>query len=143
MQKRIDIANYEKAIQTAFREVADGLAARGTYDNQIRSLALFTSTQRRRTELSELRYRNGVDSYLSVLTAQTDFYSAQQQLITARLQRLTNWSTCTGRWAAAGWSTPATRRARPMPRSTTRRRPAAAASCRDLTKVRGGYITTH
>ncbi|AOZ02756.1 multidrug transporter [Cupriavidus sp. USMAHM13] len=90
VQKRIDIANYEKAIQTAFREVADGLAARGTYDNQIRSLALFTSTQRRRLELSEMRYRNGVDSYLSVLTAQTDFYSAQQQLITARLQRLTN-----------------------------------------------------
>ena len=40
--------------------------------------------------MSDLRYRNGVDSYLAVLTAQTDLYSAQQLLINARLQRLTN-----------------------------------------------------
>jgi multidrug efflux system outer membrane protein len=90
VQKRIEIANYEKAIQTAFREVADGLAARGTYDKQITSLDRFTSTQRRRLALSDLRYRNGVDSYLSVLTAQDGLYAAQQSLISARLQRLTN-----------------------------------------------------
>jgi len=90
VQKRIEIANYEKAIQTAFREVSDGLAARGTYDKQIQSLERFTGSQERRLTLSDLRYRNGVDSYLSVLTAQTDLYNAQQLLITARLQRLTN-----------------------------------------------------
>ncbi|KMQ80188.1 RND efflux system, outer membrane lipoprotein CmeC [Candidatus Burkholderia pumila] len=90
VQKRIEIANYEKAIQTAFREVADGLAARGTYDEQIQSFERFVKSQSRRLELSDLRYRNGVDSYLSVLTAQTDLYSAQQTLITARLNRLTN-----------------------------------------------------
>ncbi|WP_454726607.1 MULTISPECIES: efflux transporter outer membrane subunit [Cupriavidus] len=90
VQKRIEIANYEKTIQTAFREVSDGLAARGTFDKQIQSLERFTGSQERRLTLSDLRYRNGVDSYLSVLTAQTDLYNAQQLLITARLQRLTN-----------------------------------------------------
>ncbi|MDR0244611.1 MAG: TolC family protein, partial [Burkholderia sp.] len=46
--------------------------------------------QQRRFDLSDLRYKNGVDSYLSVLTAQTDLYSAQQTLISARLARWTN-----------------------------------------------------
>jgi multidrug efflux system outer membrane protein len=90
VEKRIEIANYEKAIQTAFREVADGLAARGTYDNQIAALERYTASQDRRLALSNLRYHNGVDSYLTVLTAQTDLYNAQLSLISARLQRLTN-----------------------------------------------------
>ncbi|KVO07238.1 efflux transporter outer membrane subunit, partial [Burkholderia ubonensis] len=85
VQKRIEIANYEKAIQSAFREVADGLAARGTYDQQIAALQRNEHAQQRRYDLSDLRYRNGVDSYLSVLTAQTDLYAAQQTLINARL----------------------------------------------------------
>jgi multidrug efflux system outer membrane protein len=90
VEKRIEIANYEKAIQTAFREVADGLAARGTYDNQIQALERYATSQDRRLVLSNLRYHNGVDSYLTVLTAQTDLYNAQLLLINARLQRLTN-----------------------------------------------------
>ncbi|PRE71400.1 efflux transporter outer membrane subunit [Burkholderia multivorans] len=90
VQKRIEIANYEKAIQSAFREVADGLAARGTYDQQIAALERNTHAQQRRFDLSDLRYKNGVDSYLSVLTAQTDLYTAQQALINARLARWTN-----------------------------------------------------
>ncbi|KVP73769.1 efflux transporter outer membrane subunit, partial [Burkholderia ubonensis] len=81
VQKRIEIANYEKAIQSAFREVADGLAARGTYDQQIAALQRNEHAQQRRYDLSDLRYKNGVDSYLSVLTAQTDLYAAQQTLI--------------------------------------------------------------
>ncbi|WP_175914647.1 efflux transporter outer membrane subunit [Burkholderia metallica] len=90
VQKRIEIANYEKAIQSAFREVSDGLAARGTYDQQIAALERNEHAQQRRFDLSNLRYKNGVDSYLSVLTAQTDLYSAQQSLISARLARWTN-----------------------------------------------------
>jgi multidrug efflux system outer membrane protein len=90
VQKNIQIATYEKAIQTAFREVADGLAARGTYDEQIAALERDTFAEQRRLDLSDLRYRNGVDSYLSVLTAQTSLYSAQQALISARVARLTN-----------------------------------------------------
>ncbi|MFT4434230.1 efflux transporter outer membrane subunit [Caballeronia sp. 15715] len=90
IQKRIEIANYEKAIQTAFREVADGLAARGTYDEQIKALESYVRSQARGLELSDMRYRNGVDNYLAVLTAQTNLYTAQQLLITARLNRATN-----------------------------------------------------
>ncbi|WP_193102725.1 efflux transporter outer membrane subunit [Burkholderia sp. Z1] len=90
VQKRIEIANYERAIQSAFREVSDGLAARGTYDQQIAALERNEHAQQRRFDLSDLRYRKGVDSYLSVLTAQTDLYSAQQSLINARLARWTN-----------------------------------------------------
>jgi multidrug efflux system outer membrane protein len=90
LQKDIGIAQYEKSIQTAFREVADGLAARGTYDDQLAALQRFTDAEQRRLELANMRYKNGVDSYLNVLTAQTDFYNAQQALVSARLNRLSN-----------------------------------------------------
>ena len=90
IRKDIGVAQYEKAIQAAFREVADGLAARGTYDDQLAAQERYTATQGRSLELAEFRYRNGVDSYLNVLTAQTGLYGAQQALVTTRLQRLTN-----------------------------------------------------
>jgi multidrug efflux system outer membrane protein len=90
IRKDIGVAQYEKAIQVAFREVSDGLAARGTYDQQLGSLERYTAAQRRRLELADFRYRNGADTYLNVLTAQTDLYNAQLALVTTRLQRLTN-----------------------------------------------------
>ncbi|NVH77406.1 efflux transporter outer membrane subunit [Paraburkholderia sp. JPY432] len=90
IEKNVQIATYEKAIQTAFREVADGLAARGTYDEQIAALERDVAAEQRRLDLSTLRYKNGVDSYLSVLTAQTALYVAQQTLVTARMERLQN-----------------------------------------------------
>jgi outer membrane protein, multidrug efflux system len=90
IQKDIGIAHYEKAIQTAFREVSDGLAARGTYDDQVAATELYTAAQQRAFDLSTFRYRNGVDSYLTVLTAQTGLYDAQLTLVSTRLQRLTN-----------------------------------------------------
>jgi multidrug efflux system outer membrane protein len=90
VQKDINVAQYEKAIQTSFREVADGLAARGTYDDEVASLERLTEAEQHRLDLSDMRFRNGVDPYLSVLTAQTDLYSAQQTLVAGRLARLTN-----------------------------------------------------
>ncbi len=90
IQKDIGIAQYEKAIQTAFREVSDGLAARGTYDDQVAATERYTAAQQRAFDLSTFRYRNGVDNYLTVLTAQTGFYDAQLTLVSTRLQRLTN-----------------------------------------------------
>lgn len=90
LQKENSVAQYEKAIQTAFREVADALAARGTYDEQIAAQERYTEAYQRSLELSELRFRTGVDSYLNVLTAQTNLYSAQQALVATRLARLTN-----------------------------------------------------
>jgi outer membrane protein, multidrug efflux system len=90
LQKDINIAQYQKTIQTAFREVADGLAARGTYDDEVASLERFTKAQQATLDLSELRFRNGVDNYLTVLTAQTGLYNAQLTLVQQRLARLTN-----------------------------------------------------
>lgn len=86
----IALAQYEKAIQTAFREVADTLASRGTLGDQLtaqQSLSEATSDSYR---LSEARYNNGVDSYLTVLDSQRSTYSAQQGLISVRLAHLAN-----------------------------------------------------
>jgi len=90
IRKDIGIAQYEKAIQVAFREVADGLAARGTYDEQLASQERFTASQRRQLELADFRYRNGADTYLNVLIAHTALYNAQLTLVSTRLQRLTS-----------------------------------------------------
>jgi len=90
VNRDISIARYQLTIQEAFREVADGLAARGTFDEQISALERFTAAQRRRLELAQLLYKNGQASYLDVLTAQTDLYDAELVLVGARLQRLTN-----------------------------------------------------
>jgi multidrug efflux system outer membrane protein len=90
VQKDIGIAEYEKAIQTAFREVSDGLAARGTYDDQLAATQRFADAEQSRLQLAQMRFETGADSYLGVLTAQTDLYNAQQALISARLNRLTS-----------------------------------------------------
>jgi multidrug efflux system outer membrane protein len=89
VSKDIGVAQYQKAVQTAFREVADGLAARGTFDDQLAATERYTAAQKRTLDLSEFRYRNGVDPYLTVLTAQTGYYNAQLTLVNTRLQRLT------------------------------------------------------
>jgi len=90
VSKRIDIANYEKAIQTAFREVADALVARERYTLQVGAQQALVAAEQRRYDLSNLRYRQGIDSYLTVLTAQQDLYSAQNALISTRTDRLGN-----------------------------------------------------
>ena len=90
LQKDINVAQYEKAIQTAFSEVASGLAARGTYSDEVASLERFTEAEQRSLDLSESLFKNGVASYLTVLTAQTGLYGAQQTLVSTRLARLTS-----------------------------------------------------
>jgi multidrug efflux system outer membrane protein len=90
LQNDIDIANYQNTIQTAFREVSDGLAARGTYDDQVASLERYVSSQQRFLDLALMRYKQGVDPYLNVLTAQTYYYTARQALVSAQMARLTS-----------------------------------------------------
>jgi multidrug efflux system outer membrane protein len=84
------VAQYEKAIQTAFREVADALVARGTLDDQLAAQQALVSASEKAYRLADMRYRGGVDSYLSALDAQRTLYGAQQQLQTVRLMRLQN-----------------------------------------------------
>jgi multidrug efflux system outer membrane protein len=84
------VAQYEKAIQTAFREVADGLVARGTLDEQLAAQQALVTASAVAYKLADMRFRGGVDSYLSALDAQRTLYSAQQQLQSVRLTRLQN-----------------------------------------------------
>jgi multidrug efflux system outer membrane protein len=84
------VAQYEKAIQTAFREVADALAARGTLDEQLEAQQALVNASAKAYQLADMRFRGGVDSYLSALDAQRTLYSAQQQLQSVRLMRLQN-----------------------------------------------------
>ncbi|HWH69304.1 MAG TPA: efflux transporter outer membrane subunit, partial [Candidatus Sulfotelmatobacter sp.] len=88
--QRIEVANYERAIQSAFREVADALAARTMLEEQIAARELLVKAEQQRYELAQMRYRNGVDSYLNVLSAQQDLYNAQQSLILVRTARLSS-----------------------------------------------------
>lgn len=90
VRKRIEVARYEKAIQVAFREVSDALVARAALDEQLEAQIARAAAEQRRFELSEIRYRNGIESYLVVLSAQQDLFVAQQQLIDLRLARLVN-----------------------------------------------------
>lgn len=88
--RNIAVARYEKAIQTAFREVADALAQQGTLDEQLAAQQSLTDANGETFRLSEARYEKGVDSYLSVLDAQRSLYGSQQSLISTRLARLAN-----------------------------------------------------
>jgi outer membrane protein, multidrug efflux system len=88
--REIALAQYEKAIQSAFREVADALAQRGTVGDQMEAQQSLVQATVVSYRLSDARYIRGIDSYLSVLDAQRSLYSAQQGLITLRLARLTN-----------------------------------------------------
>jgi outer membrane protein, multidrug efflux system len=86
----IQVVRYERAIEQAFREVADALVSRAWIDEQLRAETARVAAEQRRFELSDRRYRGGVDSYLTVLTAQRDLFAAQQTLIQTRLARQTN-----------------------------------------------------
>jgi len=90
VRRSIEVAQYERAIQSAFRDVADALVSRASLDEQLRAESARVKAEQRRYDLSNLRYRGGIDSYLTVLTAQRDLFAAQQQLIQTRLSRLTN-----------------------------------------------------
>jgi multidrug efflux system outer membrane protein len=90
VRKRIEVARYEQSIQVAFREVADGLAARTTFQDQLRAQEALTRASESSYKLADVRYRGGVDSYLGALIAQRDYYSSQRDLIETRLARASN-----------------------------------------------------
>ncbi|MNP56418.1 putative efflux pump outer membrane protein TtgC precursor [compost metagenome] len=82
------MANYEKAIQTAFQEVSDGLTARKTYVDQLQAQSDLVNASQDYYRLAERRYRIGVDSNLTFLDAQRSLFSNQQRLINDRLAQL-------------------------------------------------------
>jgi multidrug efflux system outer membrane protein len=89
-EDRIDIAQYEKAIQTAFQEASDALAQRGTIAERLRAQRAQVAAATESLNLAQALYARGSDSYLDVLTAQRTLYSAQQSLIAVQLVDSTN-----------------------------------------------------
>ena len=88
LQKRIEIADYEKTIQTAFKEVGDALAGQETYQDELKARQLDEAANQRNFSFANVRYREGVDNYLNVLVAQRSLYASQQSLIATRLGQL-------------------------------------------------------
>lgn len=87
-RRNLAVANYEKAVQNAFRDVSDALSARRWLADQVAIAQTALSVQAERARLSQLRYDNGAAAFLDVLDAQRDLLSAQQQLVQLRRAQL-------------------------------------------------------
>ncbi len=90
IQRDINVAQYEKTIQSAFREVADALAERATLGEQLDAQRKLVEAAKKSFKLSEARYEAGVNSYLGLLDAQRSLYVSEQALIAARLSDASN-----------------------------------------------------
>ena len=105
-ERDIAVAQYEKSIQTAFREVADALATRTTLADQLQSQQAQANAEAVRFKLSDLRYQNGIASYLDLLDAQRSLFSARQAVVQTRLAQLqsqvTLYKTLGGGWKEPG-----------------------------------------
>lgn len=86
----IEVARYEKSIQSAFREVSDALAQRDTLGRQLQAQQALVDATADSYRLSQACFERGIDSYLQALDAQRSLYSAQQTLINTQLSRFTN-----------------------------------------------------
>ncbi|MDP1968925.1 MAG: efflux transporter outer membrane subunit [Burkholderiaceae bacterium] len=88
--RELAVAQYDKSIQSAFREVADALAGRTTLSEQLRAQQAQADAEAARLRLTDLRYRSGVASHLDLLDAQRALFTARQAVIQVRLQQLQN-----------------------------------------------------
>jgi NodT family efflux transporter outer membrane factor (OMF) lipoprotein len=99
----IAVAQYERSIQTAFREVSDALAGQATYAEQLRAARSSATSEADRFSLAEQRYKSGTSSYLDLLDAQRSLFTAQLTAVQANLARLQNQVTLY-RVLGGGWS---------------------------------------
>ncbi|MEG2047216.1 MAG: TolC family protein, partial [Comamonas sp.] len=103
--QRIAVSQYEKAVQTAFKETADVLADRAQWGKRLQAQTSMVANTQKAFDLSEARFKAGVDNYLTVLDAQRSLYTAQQTLIGLRLSeqlnRVTLWKVLGGEQPAA------------------------------------------
>jgi multidrug efflux system outer membrane protein len=90
IEKRIDIADYEKAIQSAFHDVSDALAGRATYVRQLDAEAKLVDADQRYYNIAKMRSDAGADTYLNVLVAQSSLFSAQINLVSLNLAEQQN-----------------------------------------------------
>jgi multidrug efflux system outer membrane protein len=89
-QKRVLIASYELAIQSAFREVADALATRANITEQLAAQTALSEAASKGFDLAQARYKAGAESFLATLVSQRALYAAQNSLVAARLVALGN-----------------------------------------------------
>src|SRR5690625_791502 len=89
-RKNIAISEYEKTIQTAFREVADALAGEATYQQQLDALRAMEASAAESLRLANIRYETGIDSFLQVQTAEINLYTSQLQFVQVGLESLLN-----------------------------------------------------
>jgi len=89
-ERAVQVATYEKTIQTAFREVADALAQRGTIDEQLAAQQALTDAAAKALRLSTARFEQGSDTYLNVLVAERTLFAARQTLVAAQLSKANN-----------------------------------------------------
>ena len=101
----IALAQYEKAIQTAFREVSDALSQRSALGAQLQAQTALVQASAQALQLSDARFTRGVDGYLPVLDAQRTAYAAQQGLVSLQLARLSN-GVSLYKVLGGGWSAP-------------------------------------
>ncbi|RYX95961.1 MAG: efflux transporter outer membrane subunit [Comamonadaceae bacterium] len=106
-QRDIAIAQYEKSIQVAFQEVSDALAGRATYGEQLRAQQAQANAEATRFRLADLRYQNGVASYLDQLDAQRALFTARQAVVQVRLAQLQSQVTLY-KTLGGGWKEPVT-----------------------------------
>jgi len=105
VSRDIAVAQYEKAIQTAFREVSDSLAGQATLGEQVRAQEAQANAEAVRFKLADLRYRNGAASYLDVLDAQRSLFAAQQAVVQVQAAQVQNQVTLY-KVLGGGWKTP-------------------------------------
>jgi multidrug efflux system outer membrane protein len=101
--QRIALAQYERTVQTAFREVADALAGRETFAEQLRAQQAQVRAEHERFTFAELGFRNGVRSSLELLDAQRSLFAAQQAEVALRAQHAQNLVTLY-RVLGGGWT---------------------------------------
>ncbi|MEG0448100.1 MAG: efflux transporter outer membrane subunit, partial [Comamonas sp.] len=97
--QRLAVSQYEKSVQTAFKEVSDVLADRAQWNNRLSAQTSMVANTQKAFDLSNARFKTGVDNYLTVLDAQRSLYTAQQTLIGLRLSEQQNRVTL---WKALG-----------------------------------------
>ncbi|MFA6069027.1 MAG: efflux transporter outer membrane subunit [Janthinobacterium sp.] len=105
VRRDVAVANYEKSVQGAFREVADALSNRRWLALQVDIGKTTLAAQSERARLAKLRYDNGAAPYLEVLDAQRDLLTVEQQLVQTRRALL---SSQVSLYAALGGGAPAT-----------------------------------
>ena len=112
IEKRVDVADYEKAIQSAFHDVSDALAGRGTYVDQVKAERQLVDADQRYYNLSKMRADAGADTFLNELVAQNSLFAAQITLVNLRLTERQNLITLY-KALGGGWAATIDRRVRP------------------------------